>query len=356
MKFIVLGDTHFGVKGFSDEFLDNQLKFFNEQLFPYMKENEIDTIVQLGDWLDNRKTINIKTFDRIVKEFCEPIKQHGFKFISFLGNHDIYYSTTLEINLVKYFADLFPDNISVYSKPTTIELGDYRYKLFPWAVKPISASDLEGADVVFGHFEISNFEMVKGHVNQNSDLSSNFFKKIKGLKRVVSGHYHIQSTDGFILYTGTPYQLNWGDYKTPRGFYIFEGHDYEFVENVVSSKFIKLKYDDRNEKRLELSGFYDESVYFDSVDELPDLRNHIVKFFINYSEDKEYESVSFDLHQQGVSFNVINNAEISDLIGTDFQGEIDNIGGAELLFRTVKDKQPHLVGLLDRIMSEIKEV
>ena len=356
MKFVVLGDTHFGIKGFSDDFLDNQLRFFNEQLFPYMLENGLDTIVQLGDWLDNRKMMNIKTFNRIVKEFCEPMQKHGFKFISFLGNHDIYYSTTLEINMVKYFADLFPDTITVYTRPTIVKLGDYKYKMFPWAVRQITPSDLEGADVVFGHFEINNFEMVKGHVDKNSELTSNFFKKINGLKRVVSGHYHIQSTDGFILYVGTPYQLNWGDYKTPRGFYVFKGHEYDFIENSVSSKFVKIKYDDRRENRLELSGYHEETEYYDSVAELPDLRNHIVKFFINYSEDKEYETISFDLHQAGVTFDVINNVEISDLIGTDFQGEIDNIGGAELLFRTVKDKKPHLVSLLDRIMSEIEEV
>ena len=357
MKFIVLGDTHFGVKGFNEDFLDNQLAFFHEQLFPYMLENGIDTIVQLGDWLDNRKIINIKTFNRIVNEFCEPMKEHGFKFISFLGNHDIYYSSTLDINMVQYFQDLYPDNITVYQKPETIKLGSYKYKLFPWVVdKHIDTKELQGADVIFGHFEIKNFEMVKGHVDGKSELSSDFFKKIKGLKMVVSGHYHIQSTDGFIVYVGTPYQLNWGDYKTPRGFFVFEGHDYEFIENTVSSKFIKIKYNDQAEKCLELSGYYPRSRFYDSVEELPDLRQHKVKLFINHAIDKEYETVSFNLHQEGVTFDVINNVEISDLIGTDFKEGIDNIGGTELLYRTVKEKKPHLVKLLDLIMSEIEEV
>lgn len=357
MKFIVLGDTHFGVKGFNEEFLDNQLKFFHEQLFPYMKENGIDTIVQLGDLLDNRKIMNIKTFDRIVNELLEPIKQMGFKMITFLGNHDIYYSSTLEINIVKYFQDLYPDNITVLEKPEIFEMGNYKYKMFPWLVDgKISQADLKGADVVFGHFEIKNFEMVKGHIDQKSDLSSGFFKKIKGLKRVVSGHYHIQSTDGFVMYVGTPYQINWGDYATPRGFFVFEGHDYEFIENSASSKFVKLKYNDKAEKVLELSGYYERGKFYDSVDELPDLTNHQIKFFINEARDKEYETFSFDLHQAGLKFDVINNVEISDLIGADFRGEIDNIGGAELLLRTVKDKKPHLMSLLDRIMSEIEEV
>jgi len=274
-KLIVIGDLHFGVKGFNEEFFENQLVFFKEQLFPYMIENGLDTIVQLGDLFDNRKIVNINFFNRVIKDFCEPIKQQGFKLITLLGNHDIYYSSTLEINMVKFLQDLYPDNITVIDKPTIFKFGDFKYKIFPWIIDgKISASDLKGADVVFGHFEIRNFEMVKGHVDFDSELSSGFFKKIKGLKRVVSGHYHIQSTDGFVMYAGTPYQINWGDYNTPRGFFVFEGFEYEFFENKKSSKFVKLKYDDTAEKNLELSGYFKESLFLDKVETLPDLSNH----------------------------------------------------------------------------------
>lgn len=352
----MLGDLHFGIKGFNEGFFDNQMKFIKNQLIPFMKENDLDTIVQLGDLFDNRKMIDIKIFNKIVDEFCSLIVENDIKLISLLGNHDIYYSSSLEINMVKYLEKLFPDNIQIFSEISTVKIGEYNYKFIPWRVKnDLTFQDLKGSDVVFGHFEIKNFEMVKGHVNKTSELSSNFFQKIPGLKRVVSGHYHIPSTDGFVMYVGTPYQLNWGDYKSNRGFYVFDGHEYEFFENTESYKFMKLKYDDTAEKILELSGFYEESKFFDSVNDLPDLRNHQVKLFINESKNKEYESVSFDLHQNGVTFDVINNVEISDLIGTDFQGEIDNIGGLELLLRTVKDKKPHLMGLLDKIVSEIGE-
>ena len=120
MKFIVLGDLHFGIKGFSNEFLDHQLRFFHTQLFPYMKEHGITTIVQLGDFLDNRKVIDIQLFDRLNKDFFEPIKEHGFDFITFLGNHDIYYRTKLDTNIVKYFGELYP-NVKVIQEK---EMGE----------------------------------------------------------------------------------------------------------------------------------------------------------------------------------------------------------------------------------------
>jgi DNA repair exonuclease SbcCD nuclease subunit len=322
-----------------------------------MEENGLDTIVQLGDFFDNRKTINIKLFNDILDKFCKVVDEKGFKFYSLIGNHDIYYSSTLEVNLVNIIERIYPNSFKFFDEVSTVKLGSYTYKFFPWLIdKKIEEKDLEGADVIFGHFEIKDFEMVKGHVNQTSDLDSKFFKKAKKLKRVVSGHYHVQSSDGFIMYVGTPYQLNWGDYRTRRGFFVFEGHDYEFIQNECSSNFVKLKYNDKKEKRLTLSGISENDYVFDDISELPDISGDIVKFFVNEAEDKEYESVAFDLHQSGIRFEMINNVEISNLIGAKFKSDVENVGGAELLIQTVKERKPHLVELLDAIFTEIEVV
>jgi len=357
MKVVVLGDLHFGMKGFNDKFFDNQLKFFTEQLFPYMKKHDINEIIQLGDWLDNRKNMDIKFFNRIVDEFLEVLKAHGFKFTTFLGNHDIYYNSRLDVNMVKYFETLYPDNVKVYSTREKVKYGDMTYMFVPWVTdKGVSLSELRNVDVLFGHFEIKNFEMVKGHKDQKSSLSTDFFKKAPSLKRVVSGHYHVQGNDGFVMYAGTPYQLNWGDYQTERGFFVFEGSDYEFIENTQSAKYIKIKYDSNSEKMIEVSGVEHASIFADCVDELHvDLKTHKVKFFINQSEDKNYESVIFRLNELGYEMDIINNVEISDLIGTDFVGEIDNVGGTELILRSAKDNKPHLVPLLNEILQEIQQ-
>jgi len=359
MKYVVLGDLHFGIKGFNDEFFTNQLKFFNEQLFPYMKENNIDTIIQLGDWLDNRKSMDIKFFNRIVNEFCEPIKEYGFKFITFLGNHDIYYNSRLDINLVKYFQKLFPENIEVIENREKRMFGNQRYMFMPWVIdKPITRKELEDVDLLFGHFEIKNFEMVKGHVDENSQLESNWFKQSKRLKRVISGHYHVQGSDGFVMYAGTPYQLNWGDHDTERGFFVFENTKYTFIENIKSQKYIKLKYNDSDlSKLLEVKGhIIGESEYFSSIDGIIDiLFDNKVKFFINEAKDKNYESLIYELHQNGIPIDVINNVEISELIGMDFVSDMGTSTPLEIIINRVTEKDKTLLPLLDEIMSEIKD-
>ena len=37
------------------------MRFYNEIFFPYLKENNITTLVHLGDVVDRRKFINFKT-------------------------------------------------------------------------------------------------------------------------------------------------------------------------------------------------------------------------------------------------------------------------------------------------------
>ena len=358
MKYLVIGDLHFGMKGFNNDFLSNQLKFFTEQVFPYMIENDIDTIIQLGDWMDNRKSMDIHFFDRIVKEFCDVLQKHNFKYITFLGNHDIYYNSRTDVNLVSYFGKLYPDNIEVIEKREKRMFGRLRFMFMPWIInEPVTVKELQDVDLLFGHFEIKNFEMVKGHTDEKSSLDSAFFKKVKRLKRVVSGHYHVQGNDGFVMYAGTPYQLNWGDYETERGFFVFENTKFEFIENTASAKYVKIKYDDSQELPIEVKGLdIGHADFYASANDIPhDLTQHKVKFFVNVAKDKEYESVIYELHQKGVQMDVINNVEISELIGTDYAHDIQSEAPAELIMKIIKDKAEHLLPLANEIFAEISE-
>ena len=61
MKIALLNDTHFGARNDSPAFLDYFMRFYNEIFFPYCKENNITTLIHLGDVVDRRKFINFKT-------------------------------------------------------------------------------------------------------------------------------------------------------------------------------------------------------------------------------------------------------------------------------------------------------
>ena len=61
MKLCILGDTHFGARGDSLDFHKYFRKFYNDVFFPYLKENNITTIIQMGDLFDRIKYINFNS-------------------------------------------------------------------------------------------------------------------------------------------------------------------------------------------------------------------------------------------------------------------------------------------------------
>ena len=77
MKVAILNDTHAGCRNSSDIFMAYQERFYSEVFFPYLLENNIKHILHLGDYYDNRKTINFKALQHNRKIFLEPMRKHG---------------------------------------------------------------------------------------------------------------------------------------------------------------------------------------------------------------------------------------------------------------------------------------
>ena len=77
MKIAVLNDTHAGIRNSSDIFLEYQRRFYDEQFFPYLKENGITQILHLGDFYDHRKFVNFKALNQSRKMFLDPMKEAG---------------------------------------------------------------------------------------------------------------------------------------------------------------------------------------------------------------------------------------------------------------------------------------
>ena len=73
MKIALLNDTHFGARNDSPAFLDYFMRFYNEIFFPYCKENNIKTLIHLGDVVDRRKFINHQTASIFRKEFFDRL-------------------------------------------------------------------------------------------------------------------------------------------------------------------------------------------------------------------------------------------------------------------------------------------
>jgi len=257
MKICLLGDTHFGARNDHAAFHNHFEKFYTETLFPYLEENNIDTIVQFGDLFDRRKYINFLTLYRSREFFFEVAKRKGIDVHVFVGNHDTFFKNTNQVNSPQLLLGEY-DNIKTYSTHQEILFDGIKIALIPWICSDNEADIMKfvketDAQILFGHLELKGFEMDRGVYSEHGMDASVFDK----FDIVCSGHYHHKSSRGNIHYLGTPYELTWADYDDPRGFFIFDTdtRDLKFIKNPFTI-FKMIDYDDKNKNMDDVLDIY----------------------------------------------------------------------------------------------------
>lgn len=246
MKIALICDTHFGARSDNLLFDKSFNDFFTYDFFPYLKENQIEHIIHLGDTFDRRKYINYSILHNVHKYYITPLKD--FKSWTILGNHDVYYKSTNQVNSIELLLNSFTN---VVSQPTEIDFSGTPILLVPW-INPenkqivIEAIERTNAQLLGGHLELAGFEMRKGHIHSDGMETKGIFDKFD---LVFSGHYHHKSTKGNVNYLGCPYEMDWSDYNDPKGFHIFdtETRELEFIPS-TNKMYHRITYDDQNEK------------------------------------------------------------------------------------------------------------
>lgn len=257
MKICILGDTHFGMRNDSPIFHELYKNFYLNTLFPYLAEHGIDTIFQLGDLFDRRKYINFHTLEQVKSYFFDELQSKGITLHTLLGNHDVYWKNTLQVNSTSLVLGEY-DNVVVYDKPTTVEFDGLAIDVIPWICESNESQirtfiSNSTSEICLGHFELIGFEMDKGNVcHEGFDPSM-----LSRYETVMTGHFHHPSSKGNIVYVGAPGEMTWADYKDQRGFYIFDTDTREltFVPNPYTI-FKKIFY---NDEELTLNKATDET-------------------------------------------------------------------------------------------------
>ena len=257
-KIVIITDTHFGARTDSLIFNEFFYDFYENQFFPYVKSHpEITSFLHLGDCLDRRKYINYKIAKDFRERFIKGLDELNIPCHFIVGNHDIYYKNTLEVNCYNELG--MPENSNVYSEPTIVTIGDYDMAFIPWLTQENQSQfdsiiNEPGVQIAFGHLELSGFEMHSGIMSQTG-ISKTIFNKFD---MVMSGHFHKRSTDGHIYYLGCPYQMSWADANDIKGFHTFDTstRELEFIPN-EKNIFEKIHYNDKttNYNELEVSKY-----------------------------------------------------------------------------------------------------
>lgn len=248
MKIAIVTDTHWGVRNDNAAFAEYISRFYREVFFPKVDELGIDTIFHLGDVTDRRKYINFLTARNLHEDFIRPCNERNIQLHMVAGNHDTFYKNTNEVNsLTELYGRTAYQNMNIYTKePVELEFDGCKIMLSPWICADNEKETFEAfnktkASVLMGHFEITGFEMDKGHICDHG-MDRKVFAKFD---QVYSGHFHQPSSHGNITYLGSPYEMTWTDYNQKRGFNVYDTDTREmtFYQNPFHI-FHKIWYDD----------------------------------------------------------------------------------------------------------------
>jgi DNA repair exonuclease SbcCD nuclease subunit len=330
MKIAILNDTHAGIRNSSDIFMDYQERFYSEVFFPYLLENDIKHILHLGDYYDNRKTVNFKALSHNRKIFLEPMRKYGITMDIIPGNHDVYYKNTNELNALKELQGHYMNEVNLVLEPRVMNYDGCKVALIPWINQENETQSMEflstcKADIVGAHLELAGFEMQKGMPCQDGMDKKHFDR----FEMVLSGHFHAKSSQGNIHYLGSQMEFFWNDCNDPKHFHILDTETRELtsIRNPVTI-FEKIYYDHENMNKFK---------------DLSYLDNKFVKIIVSNKGDP-YEFERFVDRVQAQKIHELKIAEdFKEFIG-------ENVGDESI---SVEDTQTLVFNYIDAVNTDL---
>lgn len=320
----IFSDLHLGVHMNSQAWHDISLQWA-KWITDELKAKDINEIVFCGDFFHSRSEITVNTLHHasILLEYFKD-----FKIYMLAGNHDSFYKNNCSVNSIRIFNGR--DNIIIVDKPSLIQIGGKECFFAPWGTE---IERLQESDVMFGHFEIESFKMNSFKLCEGGFKSQDL---LKYSPLVISGHFHLREErryeKGTILYVGCPFELDFGDEGSVKGYYILDMKDpsYEFFPNDFSPRHIKINLSDL----VKVHNFVEAGQVI--------LRNNIVKISIDKNvSTQDLDKLTLKLHNYKPLNLVIDSSASNTAFGADLEQSID-LSGVDIT-KAISD----FVGLLD---------
>lgn len=201
-KAALFTDVHFGLKSNSTLHNEDCLNFVKWAVTK-AKEEGCETCLFLGDWHNNRASINILTLGYSLKAL--EILNESFDRVYFIpGNHDLYYRDKRDVQSVEWAKHL--PNVQICND----WFNSGNVVIAPW----LCADDhkhlrkLKGK-YMFGHFELPGYlmnamvEMPEHGEFKREDLDH--------FEHVYTGHFHKRQTKKNVTYIGNAFPHNYAD-------------------------------------------------------------------------------------------------------------------------------------------------
>ena len=201
-KAAIFTDIHFGLKSNSQQHNEDCLNFVKWATVR-AREEGCETAMFLGDWHNNRASINIVTLNYSLRAL-EHLNDNFERVFFIPGNHDLYYRDKRDIQSVEWARHL--PNIQIVNDWFVSD----NVVIAPWLVGDDHKrlSKLKG-QYIFGHFELPGYLMnamvaMPDHGEVRREDFGHF-------GHVFTGHFHKRQTKNNVTYIGNAFPHNYAD-------------------------------------------------------------------------------------------------------------------------------------------------
>lgn len=362
-KIFMIGDSHAGQSPLKyKKWMKKFNQYFNDFYIPFLEKNakEGDICIHLGDLFDNRDQIPIDVLidvQKIVEKIASILPFHII-----IGNHDLWTKSESSINspsLYKYIP-----NVTVYEKPTQIELDGTKILLMPWVDKKDDMinyiNTYKDSRYLFCHSDLNGAKMhLTSVAHKNPDKIE--VDSFKSFEQVFSGHIHIRQSIKNFHFIGSIYHMDRNDRGNKKGITILNPStgNFKFFENNISSEFksytIKNLSDYNNFLEVDTSkDYYDLVIYKSFMMEsrknkrlIEDLISKKPLETFEYFDDMVRETNTKYSEEQKVLIEKINNTNLSISNASDGDSFIDIV---KQYANTIEYKDPkHKDGVLEEL-------
>ena len=243
MRELVIGDLHFGIKNNSLTWLEQQLNFITNQVFPILENENIDRCIFLGDLTDIRYSINQQVGIELKKLFRTMLNNYpNITIIICAGNHD-YYSPLEEFASYNSYELIFGEEFLLVHKNLIIVNQDPYITedgalFLPWYW---TENDNHIDEILYNY----DFNDEVKEIFCHTDLSQWPGARIAAFKGtpIYSGHIHFcyEDTLANLFNLGSACAFTFNDVNMDKYVYILE--DYKIVKkikNVTTPSFKRL--------------------------------------------------------------------------------------------------------------------
>lgn len=232
-------DLHYGKKGNSSQHNQDCTDYIDWFCNQVKADSEIDCILFLGDWHENRAALNIATMKYSFKA-AQKLNDLGLPVYFIVGNHDLYHRHTRETHSLLHFDEL--ENFTIVDTPIVVSgMGDKGSLVSPFLFHdeyPDMKQYLNCSNW-FGHFEFKGF-IVTGHsvrMPTGPEMAD-----YQGPDMIFSGHFHKRQVSGNVCYIGScfPYDFSdAGDSERGMAVYDFRSKETQFINWPDCPQYVK---------------------------------------------------------------------------------------------------------------------